>query len=87
LTDASADLTMLPMYHIRKILPIYIGNICSLKQLYYCPAGVFGNISCYFVSDWLIALCFAHPSESPTTVDQVLRYCVICELHTAAQSC
>ena len=25
----SADLTMLPMYRISKIPPIYIGNICS----------------------------------------------------------
>jgi len=77
---------MLPMYHIRKIQPIYIGNICSLKPLCYCPAGVFGNISCYFVFDCLIALCLAQPSDSPTTVHQVLRYCVICELRTAAQS-
>jgi len=28
-----ADMTMLPMYRIGKILPIYINNICSFKLL------------------------------------------------------
>jgi len=29
LTDVLADMTMLLMYHIGKIPPMYIGNICS----------------------------------------------------------
>jgi len=29
LTDVSPDMTMLPVYLIRKLVPIYIVNICS----------------------------------------------------------
>jgi len=48
-----ANMTMLPMYRIGKILPIYISNIsskCYALDLY----GVFRNPSCYFISDWLM---------------------------------
>jgi len=33
-----ADMAMLPRYHISKILPIYLSNMCSLKLLRYCSA-------------------------------------------------
>jgi len=55
-------MTMLPMYRISKIPPIYIGNICSYKCCVVALHGAFGNPSWYFVSD--------EPSRIQTVVQQ-----------------
>jgi len=57
-------MTILPMYRIGKILPIYIGNICSWKCCAVALHGAFGNPSCYFVSDpdWLTQMLCLVPS-------------------------
>jgi len=52
----------LSMYHIGKIPPIYISNICSWKCYAVVLHEVFGNPSCYFFSDpeWIMQMlsCF-----------------------------
>ena len=36
--DIYRPMTMLPMYHISRMLPIYIEDICSQMSLHYCSA-------------------------------------------------